>query len=151
MTYYCVDFKAIRDRVTNIAILLLVAYSTRYTLQKSAITGNHSATAGENDEKLAEILQECLFRCCFENLSSAAEQAPAWGVCMVITYSKSKYQSGKVANPARGQLNKENDFFTVRSRPRIWYRETGSAVPIRVSLPILHNQAESGAYLRDSS
>ena len=29
-------------------------------------------------------------------------------VCMVITYSKSKYQPGKVANPARGQLNKEN-------------------------------------------
>ena len=29
-------------------------------------------------------------------------------VCIVITYSKSKDQPGKVANPARGQLNKEN-------------------------------------------
>ena len=29
-------------------------------------------------------------------------------VCMVITDSKSKDQPGKVANPARGQLNREN-------------------------------------------
>ena len=28
---------------------------------------------------------------------------------------------------------------------RFWSRETGSAVPSRVSLPILHTQAESGA------
>ena len=28
--------------------------------------------------------------------------------CMVITCSKSKDQPGEVANPARGQLNKEN-------------------------------------------
>ena len=33
-------------------------------------------------------------------------------------------QSVKVANPPRGQLNREN----------IWSRETGSAVPLRVSL-----------------
>ena len=32
-------------------------------------------------------------------------------VCKVITYSKSKGQQGKVANPACGQLNRENDFF----------------------------------------
>ena len=38
-----------------------------------------------------------------------------------------------------------------RSRLRIWSREKGSAVPSRVSLLILHTQAESGAYLRDSS
>ena len=30
-------------------------------------------------------------------------------VCIVITYSKIKDQPGKVANPARGQLNREND------------------------------------------
>ena len=29
-------------------------------------------------------------------------------VCMVITYSKSMDQPGKVANPARGQLKREN-------------------------------------------
>ena len=32
---------------------------------------------------------------------------------MVITSKKSKDQPGKVANPARGQLNRENDFFPV--------------------------------------
>ena len=56
---------------------------------------------------------------------------------MVITYSKGKNQPGKVANPARGQLNRENVFFPCpRSRLRIWSRETGSAVPSRVSLII---------------
>ena len=55
---------------------------------------------------------------------------------MVITYSKSKDQPGKVVNPARGQLNRENEFPRSRSRLRIWYRETGSAVQFCVSLLI---------------
>ena len=49
------------------------------------------------------------------------------------------YQPGKVANPARGQLNRENAYFIfpfLRSRQRIWSRETGSADPSRVSLLI---------------
>ena len=51
------------------------------------------------------------------------------------TYSKSMDQSGKVAIPARGQLNRENEHFPVRVRAlRIWSRETGSAVPSRFSL-----------------
>ena len=33
--------------------------------------------------------------------------------CMVITYSKSKDQPGKVANPACVQLNRENEYFSV--------------------------------------
>ena len=38
-------------------------------------------------------------------------------VCIVITYySKIKDQPGKAANPARGQLNRENDFFPVPIR-----------------------------------
>ena len=47
-------------------------------------------------------------------------------------------QPGKVANPARGQLNRENEYFPVRvrSRLRIWSRETVSAVPSRASLLI---------------
>ena len=47
-------------------------------------------------------------------------------------------QPGKVANPARGQLNRESEKFPVRVRscPRIWSRETGSAVPSRISLLI---------------
>ena len=33
-------------------------------------------------------------------------------VCMVIIFSKGKDQQGNVANPAaRGQVNRENDFF----------------------------------------
>ena len=47
-------------------------------------------------------------------------------VCIVIIYySKSIVQPGKVANPARSQLNL-----------RIWSRETGSAVRFRVILLI---------------
>ena len=37
-------------------------------------------------------------------------------LCMVITYSKSKDQPGKVANPASGQLNRENEYFPVPVR-----------------------------------
>ena len=52
-------------------------------------------------------------------------------------------QPGEVANPARGQLNRENKYSPVPvTRVRIWSRETGSAVPSRISLLILHTQAE---------
>ena len=37
-------------------------------------------------------------------------------VCMAITYSKGKDQPGKVANPARGQLNRENEYSPVPVR-----------------------------------
>ena len=54
---------------------------------------------------------------------------------MVIAYSKGKDEPGRVANPARGQLNRENVFFPVPVRAlRFWSRETSSAVPSRVSL-----------------
>ena len=66
--------------------------------------------------------------------------------------SKSKSQTGKVANPARGQLKTEkNEYFPSRSRLKIWSREMVSAVPSRVGLVILHTQARYFAYLRDSS
>ena len=45
-------------------------------------------------------------------------------------------QPGKVANPARGQLNRENRYPCPRSHLRIWSRKTGSAVPSRISLLI---------------
>ena len=35
---------------------------------------------------------------------------------MVITYSKSEDQPGKVANPSRGQLDRENGFLPVPVR-----------------------------------
>ena len=51
--------------------------------------------------------------------------------------SKIMDQPGKFASPSRGQLNREIFFLVrVRSCLRIWSRETGSAVPSRVSLPI---------------
>ena len=62
--------------------------------------------------------------------------------CMYVgmhghTYSKSMAQPGKVANPARGQLDMEIDIFLCpRSRLIIRSRETCSSVPSRVSLPI---------------
>ena len=59
-------------------------------------------------------------------------------------------QPGELANPVHGQLNREN-FPCSRWRLRIWLRETDLAVPSRVSLLILHTQAESGAYSRDCS
>ena len=37
---------------------------------------------------------------------------------MVLTYSKSMDQPGKVANPARGQLNRENEYFPVPFAPK---------------------------------
>ena len=53
------------------------------------------------------------------------------------TYSKRMDQPGKVAYPARGQLNRENEYSPCpRSCLRIWSRETVSAVPSRVSLLI---------------
>ena len=51
-------------------------------------------------------------------------------------HSKSMDQPGKVAHPARGQLNREIFFPCPRSCLRIWSRETASAVPSRVSLLI---------------
>ena len=45
-------------------------------------------------------------------------------------------QPGKVANPTRGQLNREKIFPCPRACLRIWSRETGSAVPSRVGLLI---------------
>ena len=45
-------------------------------------------------------------------------------------------QPGKVANHARGQLKEKLIFPCPRACLRIWSRETGSAVPSRVSLLI---------------
>ena len=56
----------------------------------------------------------------------------------------------KVANPVHGQLDRGN-FFSPRSRLKIWFRETGLVVPSRASLLILFTNAESSAYSRDSS
>ena len=70
-------------------------------------------------------------------------------VRIVITSSRAMDQPGKVANPARGQLNSDIFFPCPHSHLRIWSRETSSPVPSSVSLLILHTQTESGAYSWD--
>ena len=72
-------------------------------------------------------------------------------VCMVMTYSKRMDQPGKVTNPVRGQLNRENEYFPVRVRASELglARRFGSPVPRQIAH--LHTQVECGAYLRDFS
>ena len=52
-------------------------------------------------------------------------------VCIVITYSKSKDQPGEVVNSARGQLNRENEYFPFP----VHAQEFGLARRVRQSRP----------------
>ena len=60
-------------------------------------------------------------------------------------------QPGKVANPARGQLNRENNNPLSPCVPENLGTRDGFSHPVPRQPPHLHTQAESGAYLRDSS
>ena len=60
-------------------------------------------------------------------------------------------QPGKVANPARGQLNRENNIPQSPCVPENLVSRDGFSRPVPRQPPHLHSQAESGAYLRDSS
>ena len=60
-------------------------------------------------------------------------------------------QPGKVANPARGQLNKENSIPLSPCVPENLVSRDGFSHPVPCHPAHLHPQAESGAYLRDSS
>ena len=66
------------------------------------------------------------------------------------TYSKSKDQPGKVANPARGQLNRKNEFSLSAFVPENLVSRDGFGSPVPRQRAHLHTQAESGSYLRDS-
>ena len=61
-------------------------------------------------------------------------------------------QPGKVANPARGQLNRENEYspVPVRAWENLVSRD-GFSRPVPRQPAHFHTQAESGSYLRDSS
>ena len=60
-------------------------------------------------------------------------------------------QPGKVANPARGQLNRENNIPLSPCVPENLVSRDEFSRPVPRQPAHLHNQAESGAYLRDSS
>ena len=60
-------------------------------------------------------------------------------------------QPGKVANPARGQLNRENNIPLSPCVPENLVSRDGFSRPVPCQPAHLHTQAESGAYLRDSS
>ena len=60
-------------------------------------------------------------------------------------------QPSKVANPARGQLNRENNIPLSPCVPENLVSRDGFSRPVPRQPAHLHTQAESGAYLRDSS
>ena len=66
-------------------------------------------------------------------------------------YSKSMDQPGQVANPARGHLNRENQYFPFAFAPENRVSRDGFGSPVPRQSTHLHTQAGSGAYLRDSS
>ena len=80
-------------------------------------------------------------------------------VCMYVWPShiaeygspQSMDQPGKVANPARGQLNRENNIPLSPCVPENLVSRAGFSRPVPRQPAHLHTQAESRAYLRDSS
>ena len=60
-------------------------------------------------------------------------------------------QPGKVANPVRGQLNRENNVPLSPCVPENLVSRDGFSRPVPRQPAHLHTQAESRAYLRDSS
>ena len=75
-----------------------------------------------------EQIRACLYVCMY--------------VCMVITYSKGKDLPGKVANPARGQLNRENEFSPSPFAPENLVSRDGFGSPVPRQPAHLHTQAE---------
>ena len=61
-------------------------------------------------------------------------------------------QPGKVANPARGQLNRKNVSLSALFAPEnLVSRDGFGSSPVPRQPAHLYTQAESGAYFRDSS
>ena len=60
-------------------------------------------------------------------------------------------QPGKVANPSRGQLKRENNIPLSPCVPDNLVSRDGFSRPVPRQPAHLHTRAESGAYLRDSS
>ena len=64
------------------------------------------------------------------------------------TYSKSMDQPGKVASPARGQLNRKNQYFPAAFVLENLVSRDGFGSPVPRQPGNLYNQAQSGACLR---
>ena len=64
-----------------------------------------------------------------------------------IYCSKSMDQPGKVANPARGQLNRENEYFPLPFVPENLVSRDGFGSPVPRQPAHRHTQAEYGAFL----
>ena len=60
-------------------------------------------------------------------------------------------QPGKVANPARGQLNRENEISLSAFAPENLVSRDGFGSPVPRQSAHVHTQAESGAYFGGSS
>ena len=67
------------------------------------------------------------------------------------TYSKSMDQPGKIANPARGQMNRETEYFLSAFAAENLVSRDGFGSPVPRQPAHLHPQVEYGAYLRESS
>ena len=73
-------------------------------------------------------------------------------VCMVAHIARVRINRVRLPTCTWSAEQEKRIVSCPRSRLRIWSRETGLAVPSRVSLLVyIHTQAESGVYLRDSS
>ena len=114
--------------------------STRFSLSME----NEQADAGRNG-------QTCLAR-----PNSPRERGQRkYRFPLQLTTSKSMDQPSKVANPACGQLNRENKYISLISlspfAPENLVSRDRFGSPVPRQPAHLHTQAESGAYLRDSS
>ena len=79
---------------------------------------------------------------------------PAVCVCVCVWSSLSAgwVSTGHVCQSCSWSAKqRKSNFPCLHPRVRVWSRELGSAVPSPVSLLILHTQAQSGVYLRDST
>ena len=73
-------------------------------------------------------------------------------VCMYgHKYSNGMDQPGRVASPARGQLNRKINISLSAFVPENLVSRDGFGRPVSSQPAQLHTQAESGAFLRDSS
>ena len=67
------------------------------------------------------------------------------------TYGMNMDQQGKIANLARGELNRKMNISLPAFAPENLVSRDGFGSPVPRQLAHLNTQAESGAYLQDSS